>query len=81
MGLTSPERVFSIRKGSSFDTGLSSNDSRTIKCGKDDDLVSVSDSLSEYERLEDFCEAMSEAENAYSSGTPGSAFLTMRITV
>ena len=23
----------------------------------------------------------SEAENAYSSGTPGSAFLTMRITV
>ena len=35
-GVKRPERVFSITKGLSFDIGLSSNDSRTIKCGNDD---------------------------------------------
>ena len=35
-GVKRPERVFSITKGLSYDIGLSSIDSRTIKCGNDD---------------------------------------------
>ena len=66
VGLTIPERVFSTKIGLSFERGLSSKDSRTIKCGKVEGCISVSESLSEYERLKDFGVAINIKK--YSSG-------------
>ena len=44
--------------GFSFASCFSSKDSSTMKCGKEEGDVSLSESLSEYERLDDFMVAM-----------------------
>ena len=55
MGLMMPEMgFFSITFGFSLVSCFSSSDSRTIKCGNAEGKVSLSESQSGYERLEDF---------------------------
>ena len=50
--------VFSITIGFSFSSCFSSKDSSTMKCGKEEGEVSLSESLSKYERLDAFMVAM-----------------------
>ena len=57
-GITIPDIVFSMTNGLSFASGFSSRDSSTIKRGKEEGEVSLSESVSEYERLDDFDKAM-----------------------
>ena len=47
-----------MTNGLSFASGFSSRDSSTIKRGKEEGVVSLSESVSEYEHLDDFDKAM-----------------------
>ena len=57
-GFTIPDITFSTTKGLIFANCFSSVDSRITKRGKDEFVLSLSKSLSEYDLLDDFMEAM-----------------------
>ena len=57
-GITIPHIVFPMTNELSLASSFSSRDSSTIKRGKEDGEVSLSESVSEYERLDDFIVAI-----------------------